>query len=749
MQAKRLHPSFSENLLSIHFDNVKGGTAWRSTPFTVPITIQNPMNVRASAASNGFITQSASDIPCRWHAQLDTQAERFIARITKSNSGIATNNASTEVSRATAIAKPEVLPPLMAHIPQALRTGVRWVVWKLEGRGERAKSTKVPYCPTLLNTRAKSNDPASWGTFEQAEAAYEEGDFVGVGIMLNGDGLVGVDIDGCVKEGVIQPEAMTLMDSLGVEYVEYSPSGQGLRGFGYAENLESGVSGTYGDLKVELYSNVRFLTVTGHTVEDGPIVPLPGFSELAERIRGKKKVNTRTGELERVPAALQQGALVRRIQSGDVFHDCLRDLAASWISTGMIAGGAVNALYALMDTAPVPHDGRWAARRAEIPRLVSSAVLKYAPMGVNTSSIMAMPAPATAETSDQPNDAIQSDSAVQPRYELISADDLAGAPPLKWMVRGLLPQTGLTALYGPSGSGKSFLALDLAATVAGGANEWYGMRVKNCPVTYCVLEGEGGMGKRVKAWQQHHDKPLPGTLRFVTEAINLLRAEDLRDLIEAIRQAGGDGGLVVLDTLNRAAPEADENSSKDMGTIIAAAKALQASTGGLVMVVHHTGKAIAAGMRGHSSLFAAMDAVIGVAKMDSGPQWEVQKSKDDATGAQYPFCLETLVVGTDDEGDEVTSCVALPVAPPLGLRKSRTLGKHQQPALEVIEAMFESSQETPPFVLIDQAVAAVAQKLDAGPKHKRERAKEAIAGLAAKSKIKMNDSYIFPIAPPT
>jgi hypothetical protein len=106
-------------------------------------------------------------------------------------------------------------------------------------------------------------------------------------------------------------------------------------------------------------------------------------------------------------------------------------------------------------------------------------------------------------------------------------------------------------------------------------------------------------------------------------------------------------------------------------------------------------------------------------------------------------------VGTDDDGDEVTSCVALPVAPPLGLRKARSLGKHQQPAMEVLKALFGASPDALPFILIDDAVAAVAEKLDAGPKHKRERAKEAIAALAAKSKIKMNDSYIFPIAPPT
>ena len=41
----------------------------------------------------------------------------------------------------------------------------------------------------------------------------------------------------------------------------------------------------------------------------------------------------------------------------------------------------------------------------------------------------------------------------------------------------------MTALYGPSGSGKSFLMLDVAAAVAEGSNAWFGLRVRQCPVT--------------------------------------------------------------------------------------------------------------------------------------------------------------------------------------------------------------------------------------------------------------------------
>lgn len=320
------------------------------------------------------------------------------------------------------------------------------------------------------------------------------------------------------------------------------------------------------------------------------------------------------------------------------------------------------------------------------------------------------------------------------RYKMLSANDLANAPPLQWMIRRLIPKTGLAALYGASGTGKSFLALDLAITVAGGA-EWYGMRVKNCPVTYCVLEGEGGMGKRAKAWAQHHGKPLPDTLHFVTQPINLQQPKDVQDLADAIIEAGGAGGLTILDTLNRAAPEADENSSKDMGAILAAAKALQAATAGLVMVVHHTGKDSERGMRGHSSLFAAMDSVISVSKT----QWEVKKSKDDATGEEFKFKLETLVLGVDDEGDEVTSCVAVPVAAAFALRQSKKLGPHQLVALETIKGM---GTDFISAVHIDLAVAAVAEKLDVDEKHKRQRAKEAIGALNDMGKLKIENNYI-------
>jgi len=60
------------------------------------------------------------------------------------------------------------------------------------------------------------------------------------------------------------------------------------------------------------------------------------------------------------------------------------------------------------------------------------------------------------------------------RYQLLTSSQLLALPPQRWMINGVLPREGLGALFGPSGSGKSFLTLDIAATVASGGGNGSG-----------------------------------------------------------------------------------------------------------------------------------------------------------------------------------------------------------------------------------------------------------------------------------
>jgi hypothetical protein len=237
------------------------------------------------------------------------------------------------------------------------------------------------------------------------------------------------------------------------------------------------------------------------------------------------------------------------------------------------------------------------------------------------------------------------------RYKLLDSTCMRALPPLIWRVKGVLPAVGLAALFGPSASGKSFLALDMAAAIAQGTS-WFGCRTRPAFVIYVALEGEGGFKNRVVAWEREHGKPIPPALNFVMQPFKVVDLQDLDDLASVAPK----GSVIFIDTLNRAAPLADENSSRDMGEILEGAKQLQIATGGLVVLVHHTGKDVGKGLRGHSSLFAALDAAIQVERSVVGRAWGVAKAKDGEDGSKFPFKLKRHVLDTDSDGDEITSC---------------------------------------------------------------------------------------------
>jgi hypothetical protein len=338
------------------------------------------------------------------------------------------------------------------------------------------------------------------------------------------------------------------------------------------------------------------------------------------------------------------------------------------------------------------------------------------------------------------------------RFKLMSGVDLCNAPPMACLVHGVFPLKGLAAIFSLSGECKTFLMIDLAAAIASGANYWFGRRLRQCHVTYVCLEGEQGIGKRLKAWSQHHDKPVPESLRFIVEPFNLISDHDVSELAKAVQDACGGGGLVIIDTLNRAAPGADENSSTDMGKIIAGAKRLQTLTGGLVLLVHHTGKNISKGMRGHSSLHAALDGAIEVVNFDGCRKWRVAKSKDDETGCDHPFTLHPLTVGVDEFGDEITSCVVLQgSAGEVIKRTPMPRGENQKIALQVVDDLIRNSIEYGKggalagcsCVQLDDAIGAVAVRLSTDAKHSRERAQEALTALVRKGICGTGEGWVW------
>ena len=237
------------------------------------------------------------------------------------------------------------------------------------------------------------------------------------------------------------------------------------------------------------------------------------------------------------------------------------------------------------------------------------------------------------------------------KYRLLTGADLKSLPPVKWRLKGVFPYEGLAALYGPSASGKSFLALDLSIALSEGT-KWFGLRTTQSKVIYVALEGESGFKNRVAAWEHENQRLLPSNMFMVMQPFQITNPTDLTELAGTIPH----DSVVIVDTLNRAAPTSDENSSKEMGEILQACKWLQALIGGLVVLVHHTGKDTTKGARGHSSLFAALDGAIEVERSNDKRSWSIAKAKDGQDGKSFPFNLKIYNLGQDSDGDEITSC---------------------------------------------------------------------------------------------
>ena len=113
-----------------------------------------------------------------------------------------------------------MLQPRFENFPKALQRHDQWVVWK---------GKKIPHDPTRLNSKAIVNDPYSWGSFKQDDAAFSKGGWSGVGI------------DKSVIDGISKLAAVQLLANMGAAYIDCSLSGNGLRTFEFAIQSFTGV----------------------------------------------------------------------------------------------------------------------------------------------------------------------------------------------------------------------------------------------------------------------------------------------------------------------------------------------------------------------------------------------------------------------------------------------------------------------------------------------------------------------------
>jgi AAA domain/RepB DNA-primase from phage plasmid len=254
-----------------------------------------------------------------------------------------------------------------------------------------------------------------------------------------------------------------------------------------------------------------------------------------------------------------------------------------------------------------------------------------------------------------------------------------------YSIKGIFPRTGLAVVWGPPKSGKSFWTYDACMHICTGRN-YRGRNVRKGTVVYCALEGGSGFAKRVEAWRRRHRSPKGVPFYLLDVPIDLVA--DHNTLVDTIRQqVESEPAVIVIDTLNRAM-FGNENDSKDMGQFIRPADAVRTAFHCLMIVVHHCGVS-GNRPRGHTSLAGADDAQIVVTRDKSGNVIaKVEFMKDAEGGAEIVSKLETVDLGTDAEGESLSSCVIVPAVAEAAEAK---LPKGTDLALEVLRKLLASS----------------------------------------------------------
>lgn len=343
----------------------------------------------------------------------------------------------------------------LERLPGEVKEERSWVLWRLEERG--GEPTKAPY--QANHRRAKSTDPNTWTTFENAVEAFENDDFFdGVGFVFHPDNpYCGADID-----DVTEDQARRWIDRFD-SYTERSPSGNGFHIICKAV-VPKGTNRDEG----ELYSSGRFFTMTGHVVREAPVREAQGAAEEFYKFlrRGDEEPTERTSTGRSTLTDAEVVRLAENAKNGDEFSLVYRGGGQFKSGSERDLSLASRLAFWTQDAAQIERIMRgsgcvrekWDKHRTYLRDTIEKAL----------SNVSETYTPPGEKVGDNDGKAPKEGTAnARPRFERIDLGEPieSGIEPPEMLVPDVLYAGSVHGIYSAGGTGKTFFSLWLVKQV--------------------------------------------------------------------------------------------------------------------------------------------------------------------------------------------------------------------------------------------------------------------------------------------
>ncbi|UPK38298.1 helicase RepA family protein [Bradyrhizobium sp. 186] len=283
-------------------------------------------------------------------------------------------------------------------------------------------------------------------------------------------------------------------------------------------------------------------------------------------------------------------------------------------------------------------------------------------------------------------------------------NELNELPPKFWIMKFVLARGETSNWFGPPGVGKSVLMTDLAFYVALG-RDWRGYRSKErCGVVYIALERGALVKRRLSAYMRKYDAPdLP--IAVASNVIDLKNKSCIKLIVDTIREAEArfccKVGLIVIDTISKgiAVGGGDEDKARDMNVVLANLRRVEELTNVHIACVGHTGKDEDRGHRGSNANPGDVDLMVQISGGEGAVKTAtVIKINDGMEGPLTHYKIESALLGTDEDGDAITTAIISDDAAEATqeAKSKKGLSGTQRRAMELLTRCINDNGRPPP-----------------------------------------------------